>query len=135
MAQSNPSAPNGLYYIQRTGAAQAYVAFCDVAGSGWELAMTLSDNVYVGSNFSFSSPYCWEGKIRALLNNDVPDPATNTDAKFQGFVSTPASSIRGCSGGLYDTAHCLSYTLPSTYTSLQHMFATVSKSSTRQHTA
>ena len=80
------------------------------------------------SIFTFESHY-WEDDN--VLNPTSPNPSANIDAKFAGFSARPAAQIRGCGQGLYDSSHCRSYSLPSSYsnTALTHIFASVPKSS------
>lgn len=87
---------------------------------------------------TFDSPL-WENAV--LLNAGNFNPSDEIDAKYAGFVSTPAAQIRACGGrfeavGVAGAAPggngCISYTLPAALqpTVLSTLFATTPKSST-----
>lgn len=95
-----------------------YSAFCD---DQWELVLSAAAYSLI---FEFDSPL-WESDT--LYNdNFIINASANVDAKYQGFVSRPASTIRVCSGG---SPACIVYSLPTSYANqpLRTIFSTAPK--------
>jgi len=75
---------------------------CDADDDGWILAMRISSS---SSTFVFDSPYWTDSN---LLRETELNLSSDTDAKFDAFVSTPTRGIRGCYGSC-GSKTCIEY--------------------------
>eukprot|EP01048_Picozoa_sp_COSAG05_P019088 COSAG05_NODE_2915_length_2512_cov_4.326564_3_plen_319_part_00 len=96
-----PDSRDGLYQI--VNGDSSYVAFCDMANGGWELAMRVQSS---NSEFVFSSESWTNEETFGDIENT--DPAADVDTKWESFYSSPVQEIRGCLGGL-TAADCKVY--------------------------
>jgi hypothetical protein len=98
----NPTAASGAYTLAPVGTAP-FTAYCDMTddGGGWTLVakMNGANSAQASQNFTYASTY-W---TNTTLLNPTSTDLSQTEAKFQSFISVPFANILGMMTGATTT--------------------------------